>query len=223
MKIDVLTIFPNMFGSPFAESIIKRAQDQKLLELSIHNLRDWSTDKYKSVDDRPFGGGAGMIMRVDIVDKAVTAFKSQNAKLKTKVVLLDTKGQFYTQKNAQQLANHEHLIIIAPHFEGIDHRVHEHIADEVFSIGPYVLTGGELPAMVVIDSVTRLIPGVINPDSLLEESYANFEFDNVKFDHCQEYPQYTRPAQYKDWKVPEALLSGNHAQIDTWRKEQVNK
>jgi tRNA (guanine37-N1)-methyltransferase len=218
MIIDILTIFPDMFVSPFSESIVKRAQDENKVKIKIHNLRDWSTDNYKSVDDRPFGGGAGMIMRVDIVDRAVSDLKLQakTYKLKPKVILLDTKGELYTQKKAQQLSKQQHLILIAPHFEGIDHRVHDHIADEVLSIGPYVLTGGELPTMVMIDSLVRLIPEVINEESLKEESYNNFINDKLNI----EYPQYTRPAKYKDWKVPEVLMGGNHAEIEKWRKSK---
>ena len=210
MKIDILTIFPDMFSSPFAESIVKRAIDNKKVELTIHNLRDWTTDNHKSVDDRPFGGGAGMIMRIDIIDRAVAELKTKS----TKVILLDTKGEFYTQQIAQTLSKEEHLLFIAPHYEGIDHRVHEHIADYVISIGSYVLTGGELPTMVVIDSLVRLIPGVINPNSLVDESYSNQETSNL------EYPQYTRPGDYKGWKVPEVLLSGNHKEISKWRKQK---
>jgi len=221
LTIDILTIFPNVFASPLSESIVKRAQDKDLVKINIHNLRDWSTDNYKSVDDRPFGGGPGMIMRVDIIDRAVTELKLQaeNCKLKPKVILLDTKGPFYTQTKAQELSQENHLIFIAPHFEGIDHRVHEHIADEVISIGPYVLTGGELPTMVVIDSIVRLLPKAINEESLKDESYqsiSNFKFQISNY--SVEAPQYTRPADYKGWKVPEVLLSGNHKEIEKWRK-----
>lgn len=224
MKIDILTLFPNMFSGPFGESIVKRAADKKIVEINIHNLRDWSTDNYKTVDDRPYGGGAGMIMRVDIIDKAVEELKSA----KSKVILLDTKGKFYNQQKAVDLSQSEHLILIAGHYEGIDHRVHEHIADEVISIGPYVLSGGELPVMVVVDSVVRLLPGSISPESLKEESYSTqteLENDqkslNTRFniqDTNFEYPQYTRPEIYKGWKVPEVLLSGNHKEIEKWRK-----
>ncbi len=208
MRIDILTIFPEMF-TPLTESIIKRAQDKGLVEIKIHNLRDWSTDKHHSVDDSPYGGGPGMVMRVDVIDRAVTDLKKESPK--AKVILLDTKGKIYTQQKARDLAHDEHLIFICGHYEGVDHRVHEHIADEVISIGSYVLTGGELPAMVVIDSVVRLIPGVLgSEESLLEESYQ--EEGKV------EYPQYTRPEEYKGWKVPEILLTGHHKKIGEWRK-----
>jgi len=207
MKIDVLTIFPEMFEGVFGASIIGRATGTGLVEIKIHNLRDWSDDNYKSVDDRPFGGGAGMVMKVDVVDRALTDLRKEN----TKVILLDTKGKMYDQKSAETLKNEEHIVLIAPHFEGIDHRVHDHLVDEVYSIGPYVLSGGELPAMVIVDSILRLIPGSLgNPESLAEESFSE-EFTT-------EYPQYTRPAEYKQWKVPEILLSGDHKKIADWRR-----
>lgn len=208
MRIDVLTIFPQMFEGVFGSSIIGKAVGTEKVEIKVHNLRDWSTDNYKSVDARPFGGGAGMVMRVDVVEKAVAELKKDN----TKVVLLDTKGEMYNQKKAQSFSQLEHLILIVPHFEGIDHRVHEHIADEVICIGPYVLSGGELPAMVVVDSIVRLIPGVLGNDKSLDE-------ESFNDGQTREYPQYTRPAEYNGWKVPEVLLSGNHSEIEKWRKE----
>jgi len=207
MKIDILTIFPEMFEKVFGTSIIGRATGTGIVEIKVHNLRDWSDDNYKSVDDKPFGGGAGMVMRVDVVDRALTDLKKPGSK----VILLDTKGKMYNQKAAEVLKDEEHLILIAPHFEGIDHRVHDNLVDEVYSIGPYVLSGGELPVMVMVDSIVRLLPGALgNPKSLEEESYSEaFE---------TEYPQYTRPAEYKGWKVPEILLSGDHKKIAEWRK-----
>ncbi|KKS65562.1 MAG: tRNA (guanine-N(1)-)-methyltransferase [candidate division WWE3 bacterium GW2011_GWB1_42_6] len=207
MKIDVLTIFPEMFEKVFGTSIIGRATGTGVVEIKVHNLRDWSDDNYKSVDDKPFGGGAGMVMRVDVVDRALTDLKKPGSK----VILLDTKGKMYNQKVAETLKSEEHLILIAPHFEGIDHRVHDNLVDEVYSIGPYVLSGGELPVMVMVDSIVRLLPGALgNPKSLEEESYSEtFE---------TEYPQYTRPAEYRGWKVPEILLSGDHKKIAEWRK-----
>ncbi|KKT73691.1 MAG: tRNA (guanine-N(1)-)-methyltransferase [Candidatus Collierbacteria bacterium GW2011_GWB1_44_6] len=212
MKIDILTIFPEMFEGVFKTSIIGRAVGTQAVEIKVHNLRDWSDDNYKSVDDHPFGGGAGMVMKVDVVDRAIQELKESGSNgIKTKVILMDTKGKMYNQKTAEKLTAEEHLIFIAPHFEGIDHRVHEQLADETYSIGPYVLSGGELPVMVVVDSLCRLLPGVLgNPESLKEESYSE--------DMAVEYPQYTRPAEYKGWKVPEVLLSGNHKEIEKWRK-----
>ncbi len=209
MKIDILTIFPEMFEKVFGTSIIGRATGTGIVDIKINNLRDWSDDNYKSVDDRPFGGGAGMVMRVDVVDRALADLRKKNSK----VILLDTKGKMYDQKAAESLKKEEHLILIAPHFEGIDQRVHEHLVDEVYSIGPYVLSGGELPVMVIVDSIVRLLPGALgNPESLAEESYSE-EF-------ATEYPQYTRPAEYKGWKVPEILLSGNHQKIAEWRRNK---
>ena len=194
-----------MFAGPFDFSIVKRAQDKKILDLRITDLRSFATDKYKSVDDRPYGGGAGMIMRIDIVDAAVTALRSQ----RSKVILLDAGGEKFTQQKAVNLSKDEHLIIICGHYEGVDYRVHKNIADEVISVGDYVLSGGEIPAMLVVDTVVRLLPGVLgNEQSLAEESHNTGEV---------EYPQYTRPEEYKGWKVPEVLLSGNHARIKKWR------
>lgn len=212
MKIDILTIFPEMFVGPFGESIVKRAIDQKQVDIKIHDLREWTEDKHRSVDAPPYGGGAGMVMRVDVIDKAVSSLRSKESK----VILLDTKGKIYSQNEAVRMSKEKHLILIAGHYEGIDHRVHEEIADEVYSIGEYVLTGGELPVMVVVDSIVRLIPGVLgNPESLSEESYSE--------PGKREYPQYTRPSEYKGWKVPEVLLEGNHAEIEKWRKEKSGK
>ncbi len=207
MKIDVLTIFPEMFEGVFGTSIIGRAVGTGKVEIKVHNLRNWSDDNYKSVDGHPYGGGAGMVMRIDVIDRAIADLKTD----KTKVILMDTKGEMYNQKNAEELVSEEHLILIAPHFEGIDHRVHENIADKVFCVGPYVLSGGELPVMTVVDSIVRLIPGALgNPESLTEESFST----NIE----KEYPQYTRPAEYNGWKVPEVLLSGDHKKINEWRK-----
>ena len=207
-----MTLFPEMFAGPFGSSIVKRAQEKKEIEINIHNLRDWATDKYKSVDDRPYGGGAGMIMRVDIIDKAVQDLKLKVESGKLKIVLLDAGGKTFNQKMAQKLATEENLIFICGHYEGVDHRVHENLADEVISIGDYVLSGGEIPTMAIVDSVVRLLPGVLgNEKSLTEESH-------TKLGEA-EYPQYTRPDEYKEWKVPEILLSGNHKQINEWRRK----
>lgn len=212
MKIDILTIFPEMFVGPMTESILKRAQEKSLIEIKIHNLRDWSTDKHHKVDAPPYGGGAGMVMKVDVIDMAVSALKEKNSGT-TRVILMDTKGPVYNQRKAEELSKYDNLILIAGHYEGIDHRVHEHVVDEVISIGEFVLTGGELPAMIVADSVLRLLPGVLgSEESLKEESYS----ESGKI----EYPQYTRPEDYKGWKVPEILLSGHHKKISDWRKDK---
>lgn len=200
-----------MFSGPFEYSIVKRAQDKSVVKINIHDLRNWASDNYKSIDDKPYGGGPGMIMRVDLIDRAVTEHRTPN----TKVILLDAGGEKFTQKKAVQLSKEAHLIFIAGHYEGVDHRVHEHIADEVISIGDYVLSGGEIPTMVVVDSIVRLLPGALgNPESLALESFTEHLSPNT------EHPQYTRPENYKGWRVPEVLLSGNHKEIDTWRKNK---
>ncbi len=208
MKIDILTLFPDMFKGPFDTSIIKRAESRNLIRINVRDLRSWGEGERRNVDDRPYSGGPGMLIRVDIIDKALKELiKTKNSK----VILLDATGERFTQQKAQELSKHKHLILIAGHYEGVDHRVHEHLADEVISIGDYVLTGGEIPAMVVVDSVTRLLPGVLGKDeSSVDESH--------KEPGYLEYPQYTRPEEYKGWKVPKILLSGNHAEIDKWRK-----
>ena len=212
MKIDIITAFPQMFEGPFSESIVNRARDEELVEINVHDIRDWTEDKHRTIDSPPYGGGPGMVMRVDIIDKAVEDLKSE----KSKVILLDAKGKIYKQEKAQELSDEEHLILIAGHYEGVDHRVHEHIADEVISIGKYVLTGGEIPAMVLVDSVVRLVPDVVgNPESIEDESYS--KSDTV------EYPQYTRPDEYKGWEVPEILKSGHHEKINKWRKSKRKK
>jgi tRNA (guanine37-N1)-methyltransferase len=209
MKIDILTLFPEMFAGPFNTSMLKKAQDIDAIEIKIHNLRKWTKDAHKTVDDRPYGGGPGMILMVEPIDKALNDLKTKSAK----VILTSAKGITYTQQKAQKLSKEKHLIIIAGHYEGVDQRVHDHLIDEAMSIGNYVLTGGEIPAMVIIDSITRLIPGVLGKkESLAEESHSKEGYI--------EYPQYTRPENYKDWRVPEILLSGNHAEIKKWRKKK---
>jgi len=215
MKIDILTLFPEMFSGPFTWSIVKRAKEKKIVDIKIFDIRDWATDRYKSVDDKPYGGGAGMVMRVDIIDKAIESLRVEEFKSKSKIVLLDAGGERYTQKKAGELAKNKHLVIICGHYEGMDYRVHEHIADEIISIGDYVLSGGEIPAMAIVDSVVRLLPGALgNEKSLAEESHNNEEV---------EYPQYTRPEEYKGWKVPDVLLTGDHRKIQEWRKDGLHK
>lgn len=209
MKIDILTLFPDMFGGPFDASIIKRAESKGLVQVKVHDLRKWGDGERKNVDDRPYGGGVGMVLRVDIIDSALKELRTKNSK----VILLDATGERYTQAKARDFSKLDHIILISGHYEGVDHRVHEHLTDEVISIGDYVLTGGEIPAMVLVDSVIRLIPGVLGKDeSSVEESH--------KEPGYLEYPQYTRPEEYKSWKVPKVLLSGNHADIDKWRKRE---
>lgn len=216
MKVDILTLFPEMFKGPFDESILRRAQDNSLVEINIHDLRKWGLDDRRTVDDRPYGGGVGMVMRVDVVDAALRSLVTKHQSLNTKIILLDATGETYTQEKARELAKVEHLILIAGHYEGVDHRIHEHLVDEVISIGDYVLTGGEIPAMVIVDSVVRLIPGAVGKEeSIKDESHSTPGY--------LEYPQYTRPEEYRGWKVPKVLLSGNHKQIEDWRKENSEK
>ena len=214
MKIDILTLFPEMFKDPFSISMIKRAQEKKLVEIQIHNLRDWAEDKYKTVDNRPFGGGPGMVMRVDIIDQAIQSLKGKSKK--NRIILLSPQGSPFKQKKAVELARLNQLMLVCGHYEGFDERIRR-LVDEEVSIGDYILTGGELAAMVVTDAVVRLIPGVVgDKNSVKEESFSQ-SGDKL------EYPQYTRPAEYKGMKVPEILLSGDHKKIKQWRKEQAEK
>ena len=206
MKIDILTLFPEMF-EPLKQSILGRAIENNLIEINLINIRDFSKDKHKKVDDTPYGGGAGMVIRADVVYDAFKSLKSTNAK----TIFLSPQGSTLNQNKVQELSNEEHLILLCGHYEGIDQRVLDEIVDEEISIGDYVLTGGELPAMVLVDAVSRYVDGVINKESVEEESFSN---------GLLEYPQYTRPEIFEGEKVPEILLSGNHQEIDKWRKEK---
>jgi tRNA (guanine37-N1)-methyltransferase len=209
MKIDVLTLFPAMFAGPLDESIIMRARKNGLLDLKIHQLRDWTHDRHKTVDDKPFGGGPGMLMKCEPLFEAVESLK----RAETKVILLSPSGRKFDQSIARELAQENDLLLVTGHYEGFDERVRETLADDELSIGDYVLTNGALPAMVVIDAVTRLLPGVLgDDDSSRDESFS---------DGLLEYPQYTRPAEFRGMKVPEVLLNGNHAEIEKWRREQA--
>ena len=208
MKIDVLTLFPAMFAGPLDESIIKRARDAGLLDLKIHNLRDYAHDRHKTVDDRPFGGGPGMLLKPEPIFEAVEALKRE----RTRVILVSPSGRPFNQAIARELAELDDLLMISGHYEGFDERVREQLAQDELSIGDYVLTNGALPVMVIIDAVTRLLPGVLGDDeSAHEESFSH---------GLLEYPQYTRPATFRGMSVPEVLLSGNHAEIAKWRAEQ---
>lgn len=208
MKIDILTLFPNMFVGPFDESMLWKAKNKNAVEINIHDLRKWGEGERRTVDARPYGGGVGMLLRVDIIDAALKDLKTKDSK----VVILDAGGEKYTQQKAEEFSKVKHLILICGHYEGVDHRVHEHLVDEVISIGDYVLTGGEIPAMVITDSVTRLLPGVLEKEGAKEiESHSTPGY--------KEYPQYTRPEVYKKMSVPKVLLSGNHKEIDKWREE----
>jgi tRNA (guanine37-N1)-methyltransferase len=224
MKIDILTLFPNMFKGPFDESIIKRAQEKDLVEINIHNLRDWAKDKHKNVDDKPYGGGTGMVIRVDVVEQALSTLRvkeRESGRVKERIVLLSPQGEVFSQRKAGRLAKREHLILIAGHYEGFDERIREHLVDEEISIGDYILTGGELPTMVIVDTIVRLIPGVLEKEEATESESFQPKTYNLKPTTLLEYPQYTRPADFKGWKVPKVLLSGNHPEIAEWRKKKA--
>jgi tRNA (guanine37-N1)-methyltransferase len=208
MKIDTLTIFPDIFTSYLNETFIKRAQEKKLIEINVHNLRKWTTDEHKSVDDRPFGGGLGMVLMVDPIYKAIKELKKKN----TRVVVFSPRGRKYNQKKCTDFSKEKHIILICGRYEGIDERVLKYLADDVISIGNYDLMGGELPAMIVIESITRLIPNVLGKKEFLEER-------KTKDGGFIEYPQYTRSELFGDKKVPRILLSGNHKEIKVWREK----
>ncbi|MFO1477846.1 MAG: tRNA (guanosine(37)-N1)-methyltransferase TrmD [Verrucomicrobiota bacterium] len=209
MKIDVLTLFPAMFAGPLDESIIKRAREAGLLDLKIHNLRDYTHDRHRTVDDRPFGGGPGMLLKPEPIFEAVESL----AREKTRVILLCPTGRRFSQSIAQELSEMDDLLLVTGHYEGFDERIREELADDEISIGDYVLTNGALPAMVVVDAVTRLLPGVLGDDASSQDE---------SFSHgLLEYPQYTRPAEFRGMKVPDTLLSGNHAEIAKWRSEHA--
>ncbi len=215
MRIDIITIFPKMFAPVVNESIVKRAQNKDKVRICIHNLRDYTLDKHKKVDDRPFGGGSGMVMGPEPIFNAVGYIKSKVKSQKSKVILLCPQGEKLNQKAAKRLAKYKHLILICGHYEGIDERVRQYLVLEAISIADYVLAGGELPAMVLTDCLVRLIPGVLgDKNSLNFESFTG---------NLLEYPQYTRPANYRKMRVPAILLSGNHKKIAEWRKDQAVK
>lgn len=238
MIIDILTLFPSMFEGPFDTSMLKKAKDKKLVEINIRNLRDWAKDKHKTVDDRPFGGGKGMVIRVDIVDRALKDLKSKtqisnyksnsndkNPKkeptthnLQTTTVLLSPQGKVFNQKKAKDMSKLEHIILVAGHYEGFDERIAQNLVDEEISIGDYVLTGGEIPSMVLTDSIVRLIPGVLEEEASEHETFSPTTY-NLHPTTVFDYPVYTRPAKYLGWQVPEILLGGNHKEIAVWRKK----
>jgi tRNA (guanine37-N1)-methyltransferase len=215
MQIDIITIFPRMFEPVLNESIIKRAQNKGKVRILIHDLRDYSSDKHRKVDDRPFGGGSGMIMRPEPIFNAVEDIKSKVKTQKSKVILLCPQGKKLNQKIAKELIKYKHLILICGHYEGIDERVRQYLADEEISVGDYVLTGGEIPAMVLVDCLVRLLPGVLGDKNSL--NFESFEGSLL------EYPQYTRPAKFRNMYVPQILLSGDRKKIETWRKRQAIK
>ena len=232
MRIDIITLFPEICRAPLNESMMKRAQEKGVVDLRIHNLRDWTTDKHHIVDDAPFGGGQGMVMKPEPIFAAVEDLKQQtsnsdksragaqrapsNIELeKPKVILMSPAGRRFDQQIATELSHESHLIVICGHYEGVDHRVIEHLVDLEISIGDYVLTNGAIAAVVLIDAVVRLLPSALGHEqSAADDSFAT---------ELLEGPQYTRPAEFRGWKVPETLLSGNHAEIAKWRKQQALK
>ncbi|PIQ74104.1 MAG: tRNA (guanosine(37)-N1)-methyltransferase TrmD [Candidatus Portnoybacteria bacterium CG09_land_8_20_14_0_10_44_13] len=253
MKFDIITIFPKIFNGYFGESIIGRAQEKKLIKLRVHDLRDFTIDKRRTVDDKPYGGGPGMILKIEPISKAIAALRAlrgkggkkkvaiKNLKPKRRVILFSAKGKTVTQADVRRLAKYDQLILICGRYEGVDERVAKYIADEEISVGNYVLTGGEIPAMIMVDAVSRLIPGVLGKrESLDEESFngclrttdyglrskRNFKAvagSRLAVDNNYlEYPQYTRPEEFMGWRVPKVLLSGNHMKIKEWRKKISN-
>lgn len=211
MKIDVLTLFPEMFDGMFTASIIGKAQERNLVALQAINFREYANNKHHTVDDYPYGGGGGMVLKAEPIFAAVEALQEQQH-TKPRVVLMCPQGEPYTQKKAEQLAQEEHLIFICGHYEGYDERIRQHLVTDEISIGDYILTGGEIPAMAVIDSVVRLLPGTLgNSSSAEHDSYS---------DGLLEYPHYTRPQTFREWSVPDILLSGDHSKVDAWRREQ---
>lgn len=211
MHIDVLTLFPEMFASPLNSSLLKKAQDKGVFTFKAHQLRDWAIDKHGTVDSPPFGGGAGMVLRVEPFDNALKELDPKHAAHR---ILMTPQGALFKQSRARELSvEHKHLIILCGHYEGFDERIREHLIDEEVSLGDFVLTGGEIPAMAMIEATVRLLPGVVGrEESLADESHS---------EGLLEYPHYTRPEVYKDWSVPDILLSGHHANIETWRREQA--
>ena len=220
MRIDILTLFPDICRAPLSESMMKRAQENGALDLHIHNLRDWTRDKHHVVDDAPFGGGQGMVMKPEPIFAAVEDLKSRSGPSRTgiresRIVLMSPTGRRLNQEMAKEFSREERLIIVCGHYEGVDHRVIDHLIDDEISIGDYVLTNGAIAAVVFVDAVVRLLPGVLGDEqSAMDDSFSS---------GLLEGPQYTRPAEFRGWKVPDVLLSGNHAQIAEWRKAQARQ
>lgn len=213
MRIDIVSLFPDMFVGPFGESITKRAIDRGILDIKVTNLREFTFDKHKQVDDSPFGGGSGMVLKPEPMFRALRHIEAIATYPKRRVLLMSPSGRTFTQQKARELADYHQLIFLCGHYEGFDARIEDHLADEAISIGDYVLTGGELPAMVVIDTVSRMLPGVLGS----EESAPTDSF----YDGLLGYPQYTRPRDFEGLAVPEVLLSGDHAQIALWRRREA--
>lgn len=218
MKITILTLFPEMFVGPFSESIIKRAQEKGNIGIKLVNIRDFGLGRHKVVDDKPYGGGIGMVMKVDIIDNAIQAVKDKKLNNdQQKVILLDPRGQQFKQHIAREFSKLEHLILLCGHYEGFDERV-RNLIDSTISIGDFVVTGGEIPAMLITDAVVRLVSGVLKDDATVHESFSVETKDQT---NLLEYPQYTTPNEYNGMKVPEILLSGNHPEIEKWRHEKA--
>jgi tRNA (guanine37-N1)-methyltransferase len=209
MQIDILTLFPEICRAPLSESMMKRARENGIVDLRIHNLRDWTTDKHHIVDDAPFGGGQGMVMKPEPIFAAVESLRTQDST----VALMTPQGKSLTQSLATELSKRDHMIVICGHYEGVDHRVIEHLVDLEISIGDYVLTNGAIAAVVLVDAIVRILPGALGH----EQSAADDSFSGGLL----EAPQYTRPSEFRGWKVPDVLLSGNHAEIAAWRKAQA--
>jgi len=213
LRFDIVSIFPGMFESPFGDSIIQRAREEGLLDLRVHDLRDYSLNKHRKVDDTPFGGGVGMVMNVEPIARVITAIKKEVPE--TRTILLSPGGRPFDQEKAWELSRLPSLTLICGRYEGVDERVRLHFVDEEISIGDYVLTGGEIPAMVLVEAISRLVPGVLgDPESVVEESFTG---------ELLEYPQYTRPRDYQGFRVPEILVSGDHKKIRDWQKAEALK
>ncbi|RZT22965.1 tRNA (guanosine(37)-N1)-methyltransferase TrmD [Fictibacillus sp. BK138] len=214
MKIDVLSLFPDMFSGVFGQSILKKAQEKSAVQFQVHDFREYSTNKHRNVDDYPYGGGAGMVLTPQPLFDAVETLTEETSE-RPRIILLCPQGERFSQKKAEELSKEKHLIFLCGHYEGYDERIREHLVSDEISIGDYVLTGGELGAMVVIDAVTRLLPGVLGK----EESHLQDSFSTGLLEH----PQYTRPADFRGMKVPDVLMSGNHKNIEEWRKKESLK
>ena len=215
MRVDVLTIFPEVVSCGVDYSIVKRAREKGAVSVFIHNIRDFAEDKHRTTDEPPYGGGAGMVMKPDPIFRAAEHIRTEHWMEQTRVILLSPQGELFTQEKAVELSGCPHIVLICGHYEGVDERLREHLATDEISVGDYVLTGGELPALIVLDAVVRLIPGVLGAEqSALEESFS---------EGLLEYPQYTRPADFRGWKVPDVLLSGHHGEIAKWRRIQALK
>jgi tRNA (guanine37-N1)-methyltransferase len=213
IRFDILSIFPEMFESPFNYSILKRAQEGGVVEIHLHNIRDYAEDKHKMTDDAPYGGGGGMVMKVEPIDRALASVAP--VRDNALVVLLTPQGETFSQKIAEDMSEYSRIVLICGHYEGVDERVRVYLVDKEISVGDFVLTGGELSAMVVVDAVSRLVPGVLG-------NYESASFDSFSTG-LLEYPHYTRPAHYRDWQVPEVLLSGHHREIEIWRRKESLK